>query len=125
MRNFLLMLIVLPLTAVAGPGSKGEDCDRTPPHVVLLESADELGLDAATVESMEALFEGEMPTPEDMENASEDERHAMHEEIRGLMDDALAMLTDEQREAAEALLPPPPNHNGEKNGERKGPPPRR
>jgi len=126
LNTLIFLLTVLPLTAAAGPPAGGPDCDRSgPPHVQLLENAEAIGIDDDTYIAMVKLFE-EMPTREEMASASESERELLHEDVRTTMDDALAMLTEEQLEAAREFLPPPPRgKNGERGpGGEDGPPQR-
>ncbi len=114
----LLLLATLSTTAFARPGPSGDE--RPPPHEILIENADELGLDDETIDEITAIAEANREDMRELQAAadSEDARQQLHEAGRALMDQIMALLTEEQREAARELLPPPPEHG-------EAPPPRR
>ena len=94
------LFIMLPVFA-APPEDEGERShDGPPPHVLLLEHADELGIDDATAELIEQI--------------AEDARETRREDRRAVMDEILGLLTEEQVEAAKEILPPPPGERCEK-----------
>lgn len=114
--NLLLSLLVTLSLAAPGEGPCADGERPPPPHVLLIESADALGLDAETVAAIEAIAEEARPEMEALHQALEraDEagreaaREAMHETGHAVMEDILAQLTEEQRAAAMEILPPPP-----------------
>jgi len=101
-----LLVLILPLSAMAEPPPPAEA-----PHIVLLNRAGDIGIDAATQQSMKAIFD-KMPTAEAIEAANEDQRKAMDATAEQLIEQAMALLTPEQLEAAKTVLPaapePPP-----------------
>ena len=138
MRKELASLaLVLGLTgplAFADPGSERPGPHGSPPHEVLLDSLDELGVSAeqsATIEDLVATYQPDMDAieaqldalrpadgkRESLSEADRDEVRALHEEMhslgRELMEGVQAELSDAQWEAAKELLPRPP---------RRGPP---
>ncbi len=121
MKKILTVLVMGMMIGVAQarPG-EGPSGDRpAPPHEILIENADALGLDAATIAEIQAIAEASRDRMEALhESARQDEsaRAAMHEAGREVMEEILSLLTEEQREAARELLPPPPGEEGQ--GER-------
>ncbi|MES2644342.1 MAG: hypothetical protein V4850_32955 [Myxococcota bacterium] len=118
MRLVLLFLLALPTLASAGDGGPPGGRHRgPPPHVILLDNADELGLDDATTTRIEAIAAAARPELHALHTAArslrpEDEgfaeaRAQLVEAEGALMDDIRAELTEAQWAAAEALLPPP------------------
>ena len=101
------LCIMLPVFAAPPADEEGESMRGhrgPPPHVLLLEHADELGIDAATAELIEQIAE----------EGRELGRDASHEDRRAVMDEIMGLLTEEQVEAAREILPPPPGERCEK-----------
>ena len=97
-----LLVLILPLSAMAEPPPAEEA-----PHVVLMNRAGDIGIDAATQQSMQAIFD-KMPTPEAIEAANEEQRKALDATAEQLIEQAMALLTPEQLEAAKTVLPAAP-----------------
>lgn len=124
---FLAAALALPTLALAG-GPDGDRGDRhgpprhgPPAHEVLLDNADEIGLDDATVARIQALADATRADMDQLREAAELARgtdaersihQAMRERGRALMDQIRGLLTDEQWAAAQEILPPPPDGRG-------------
>jgi hypothetical protein len=120
-RMMILASLLLAPLAMAQPGGdrpcgpEGEG-DRQPPHELIFENADELGIDQPTLDAMADIFEANRPEMEALHEAIRDadeaDRQALIEELhelgRGTMDEAMALLSPEQQDAVKELLPPPP-----------------
>ncbi|MFT5687113.1 MAG: hypothetical protein ACI8RZ_008070 [Myxococcota bacterium] len=124
MKKILTVLAFAMMVGVvqARPGEQPSGERPAPPHEVLIDNADALGLDDATVAEIQAIADASRDRMEALhESARGDEsaREAMHEAGREVMESILSLLTEEQREAARELLPPPPGGQG---GEQRGPP---
>lgn len=123
-RLALLAALALSGLAFAGPvceeGGPGPGHGPRPPEIIA-ENADKLGIDTATADEIQAIFddaEAELralhdavrdAAPADREAAAE----ALHDQEKAVMEEVLALLSAEQVEALKALLPPPPPRRGD------------
>jgi flagellar biosynthesis/type III secretory pathway protein FliH len=129
-RYVFALALLLSVPALASPPDRGER--PPPPDQIILDSAEDLGIDDATLAEIEALFAAQRPAMEAAHAAaraameSGDEAggraamEAAHEEGRAVMDAVMAMLTEEQRDALAEILPPPPSGPGQGQGQRPG-----
>ena len=122
----LALIASLALASVASaqpqPGGPPGPPPGGPPKIeeIVAAHADEIGLDAATVDAIRQLAAAAAPDLEALhqamraameggdQDAIEEAHRALHEAMRALMDQVRALLTDEQWEALRAFLPPPP-----------------
>lgn len=147
MRPVLFALLILPGLAFAAgkaassgsnassgqnptaPGASAEPHGPpSPPHEILIDHAEELGLDDATVSRIQVLADAARADLEARHEALRALRPgdagfdaaitALMDAERALMEDIAAELTEAQWEAAKEILPPPPPQ-----GRRPGPPP--
>ncbi len=108
-----------------GPaGPTAADHDRRPPPLdeLLADHAQDLGLDATTLDTVLAIVDAHADTLESLQQQGRDAHEAIMEEQRAVMDEIAAVLSDSQLEALHELLPPPPGCDGPPTG-RDGPPP--
>lgn len=157
MKRLMFALPVVALIATSafargpgGPGGPGacEGHHPPPPHVVIEQNAEELGIDEATVAEITAIAEGARPRfdalHEEMksfhdslralrdeggsfadQDAIEDDMGALRDELttlrRSVRDQIHALLTPEQTRAMQELRPEPPEGRGRPGeGRRKG-----
>ena len=93
----VLALAMMVGVAQARPGEEYSGERLAPPHELLIENADAIGLDALTISEIR-----------DIAEENRDRMEALHESAREQMHGA-------GREVMEEILPPPP---GEQSGER-------
>lgn len=116
----VMMLAMMTGTAEARPGEQSGE-RPAPPHEVLIDNAEAIGIDDATLAEIQAIAEASRDRMEALHEAAREDasaRQAMHEAGAEVMESILALLTAEQREAAREILPPPPG------GQQGGPPQR-
>lgn len=120
--SFFVLATLISMQAMAAPGERGDRPD--PPHVVIAQNADALGIDEATLFDIQETVDAARPAMEALHETAranrgdEASREALHTARRELMQDIMFLLTPEQQDAVRDLLPRPPR--GGERGERSG-----
>lgn len=122
MIRLIPRLALLAALAVSGVAAADPACEGGGPHhgprppEIIAENAARLGIDDATADEIQSIFDAAEPelralhdaareaAPEDREAAIE----ALHSREKEVMDEATALLSEDQLEALKELLPPPP-----------------
>ncbi len=102
------LFLILPFALASPPAEAPCPPGGAPPHEVLLESLDELGVDAETQALMEVLVAEHREEVQALGGPGELDPEERRAGGRALMEELMSMLDPDQREAARELLPPPP-----------------
>lgn len=112
-----LILLAAPLLTLSAEAQPPGHRRPPPPHEILADNAEDLGIDSSTLAEANRIAEAARPELEALHEEARASHEAVRERQKQMVDDLMALLTPAQQAEFKALLPKPPPE--------RRPPPRR